>query len=93
MIRQETAETVALKALTWMLEQDEIMQLFLAETGASMSDLTAVASEPQFLASVLDFLMLDDMTVIAACDAIGLPHDGLMQARASLPGGVVPDWT
>jgi hypothetical protein len=93
MIRQETAETIALHALTWLLAQEDRLADFLAESGASVGDLASVAGDAPFLGSVLDFLLRDDATVIAVCDAIGLPPDGLLRARSVLPGGDVPDWT
>lgn len=93
MIGREIAETVAVQALTWMVGETEILQIFLNETGASAQDLKDGAGEPEFLASVLDFLLLEDSVVIRCCDELDLPRDSLMRARVSLPGGFVPDWT
>jgi hypothetical protein len=93
MIKQEVAETVAVQALTWMVSETEVLQIFLNETGASAQDLKEGIKEPEFLASVLDFLMLDDDVVVACCSSLNLPNDSLLRARISLPGGFVPDWT
>ncbi len=93
MSRQETAETVGLQALTWLAGNDDLLPVFLGSTGASLADLAARAAEPEFLGSVLDFLLMDDAWVIAFCDAAGLRYEAPMQARAALPGGEATHWT
>ncbi|MEM7318083.1 MAG: DUF3572 domain-containing protein [Pseudomonadota bacterium] len=89
----ETAETLALRALTWLVGNDELLPVFLGSTGLSRTDLSARATEPDFLASVLDFLMMDDAWVIAFCDSESLAFDAPMQARGALPGGAQMHWT
>ncbi len=46
-----------------------------------------------FMASVLEFLMLDDSWVIAFCDANSVPYDLPGQARAALSGEADVHWT
>ncbi|MEO0693940.1 MAG: DUF3572 family protein, partial [Pseudomonadota bacterium] len=43
--------------------------------------------------SVLDFLMMDDAWVMAACDSMGAAYETPMQARMALPGGADRHWT
>jgi hypothetical protein len=93
MNRQESAETIALKALAWLVGNDDLLPVFLGATGASVNDLATNASQPAFLGSVLDFLVMDDAWVVAFCDATGLPYEAPMQARAGLPGGEQMNWT
>lgn len=90
---RESAETLALQILTWLAGNDELLPVFLGSTGASEDDLRAGARDPAFLGSVLDFVMMDDAWVVAACDASGLAYDSLMQARMALPGGEQVNWT
>lgn len=90
---QETAETLALQALGWLLAQEELLPTFLGATGAAPADLPRQARDPQFLGAVLDFLLLEDGWIMGFCDAQGLPYDAVMRARAHLPGGVPPHWT
>lgn len=92
-MKRDIAETTALRALTWLLGNDELLPVFLGSTGASLADMRERAGEAEFLGSVLDFLMMDDAWVIAFCSASGLKYDAPMAARAALPGGDVPDWT
>ena len=89
----DAAETLALRALTWLVGNDELLPVFLGATGASEGDLRARAGEPEFLASVLDFLMMDDAWIVAFCDAQNLPYDQPMQARAALAGPADMHWT
>ncbi|MEF3046787.1 DUF3572 domain-containing protein [Pseudotabrizicola sp. L79] len=90
---QENAEMVALQALTWLVGNEELLPVFLGSTGADLSDLAKGAGDPVFLASVLDFLLMDDSWIIACCDAQGLPYPSLMAARAAFPGGAQHHWT
>ena len=93
MNRQESAETMALEALTWLAEDADRLGVFLNATGALPNDLAKNAGEPGFLGSVLDHLLTEDTLVIGFCDAHGLPYDAPMRARATLPGGAQWHWT
>lgn len=90
---QEAAETLALRALAWLVANEEILPLFLGATGSSAADLRARAADPDFLGSVLDFLLTDDAWVMAFCDAAGYGYSEPGAARHSLPGGAETHWT
>lgn len=92
-MRQESAEATALQALGWLAAQDELFPVFLGATGASLAETRARAADPEFLSSVLDFLLMDDAWVVACSDALDLPYEALMRARQALPGGALPNWT
>nr|WP_170615403.1 DUF3572 domain-containing protein [uncultured Ruegeria sp.] len=92
-ISGNSAETLALNVLTWLVGNEELLPVFLGSTGASVGDLRARAGEPDFMASVLEFLMLDDSWVIAFCDANSVPYDLPGQARAALSGEADVHWT
>ncbi|WP_421703998.1 DUF3572 domain-containing protein [Aliiroseovarius sp.] len=92
-MKQETAETIALQALAWLVGNEELCPVFLGSTGVSESELRARAGEADFLSSVLEFLMMDDAWVMSFCDSAGLPYETLMQARMALPGGAQMNWT
>lgn len=93
MNRQESAETLALQALTWLATQPEELGAFLNASGASISDLAALAGNPGFLGALLDFMLESDARVMAFCDAEGLPYTAPMHARSALPGGQNVNWT
>jgi len=92
-VQREPAETLALRALAWLAGNDELLPVFLGTTGAALADLRGRAREPEFLASVLDFLMMDDAWVTGFAAAEGIRPESLGDARAALPGGGNPHWT
>lgn len=90
---RETAETTALQVLAWLVGNEELLPVFLGATGASEGNLRETASDPEFLGSVLDFVLMDDAWVIAFCDAHSMAYERLMEARQLLPGGGNVHWT
>lgn len=92
-LSQESAETTALQALAWLAGHEELLPVFLGATGASEADVRAGATDPEFLGSLLDFIMMDDAWVVQFCDHAGLPYDRVMGARQALPGGAQVNWT
>lgn len=87
------AETIALKALAWILGNDDLLPVFLGATGAGEGDLKNRAQDPEFMGSVLDFLLMDDAWIMAFCEAEALKFTAPMSARAALPGGAEVHWT
>src|SRR5258706_2664893 len=86
---REVAEIVAIQALTFVAGDPERLGLFLAESGLGPETLRTAAANPQFLASVLDFVMRDDATVKAFADATQLHPTNVAAARQVLGD---PDW-
>ncbi|QDW38323.1 DUF3572 family protein [Bradyrhizobium sp. KBS0727] len=86
---REVAEIVAIQALTFVAGDPERLGLFLAESGLGPETLRTAAANPQFLASVLDFVMRDDATVKAFADASQLHPTNVAAARQVLGD---PDW-
>lgn len=83
------AEIVAIQALSFVAGDPERLGLFLAESGLGPETLRSAASNPQFLASVLDFVMRDDATVKAFADSVQLHPTNVAAARQVLGD---PDW-
>jgi hypothetical protein len=93
MDRQEAAETLALQAVAWLAGHDDLLPVFLGASGLSERDLRTGLDQPDLLAAVLDFLLMDDAWVIQFCDAHGLGYDQPQRAREALPGGAAVHWT
>lgn len=91
-MKQETAEAFALKIIAWLVGNDELLPVFLNATGLGEDDLRIRISEPDFLASVLDFLTMNDDWVIEFCDLHQVPYETPMRARQALPGGADIGW-
>ncbi|TCL10165.1 uncharacterized protein DUF3572 [Shimia isoporae] len=92
-LSHEAAETLALDALTWLVNNDEVLPVFMGATGASVDDLRARAGEADFLGSVLEFLTMDDAWVVAFCDTKGVGYDQPLMAAHVLLGSARMHWT
>jgi hypothetical protein len=92
-MKQEIAETGAVRVLGWLAGEEDLLPVFLGATGATLADLRVQAGDPEFLASLLDFVLMDDAWVIRCADALGLPPGDLGAMRQALPGGSLPNWT
>ena len=90
---RETAETIALQALAWLAGNEELLPVFMGASGIGGDDLRERAADAEFLASVLDFILMDDAWVTGFCDAQGLPYEALIAVRQALPGGQQIHWT
>jgi Protein of unknown function (DUF3572) len=81
---QEVAEIVAIQALSFLASDPERLGTFLTETGIGPQTLRASASDPKFLAGILDFIMRDDATVQAFAGASQLTPEAIANAREVL---------
>ena len=86
---REVAEIVAVQALSFIASEPERLGLFLAESGIGPETLRNAAADPQFLASVLDFIMRDDATVKAFADVAQLHPTNIAAAHQALND---PQW-
>src|SRR5260370_36007539 len=78
---REVAEIVAIQALSFVAGDPERLGVFLAETGIGPETLRSAASDPHFLAGVLDLLVRDDATVKAFAAASELEPTTIPAAR------------
>jgi len=86
---REVAEIVAVQALSFIAGDPERLGRFLSETGIGPATLRSAAADPQFLISVLDFVLRDDATVKAFADASKLHPTSIAAARQALGD---PQW-
>lgn len=82
----DAAVTIALKALGFLANQEDALLRFLAISGADAAELRARAEEPEFLASVLDFLLADDALLTSFCDSESVDAKAVHLARHKLGG-------
>lgn len=90
---RKAAETLAAEVFSWLTEEVDRLNAFMAMTGAAPADLVRNINEGGFLGTVLDFLLTDDAMIKDFCDARGRAYTAPMQARALLPGGESWNWT
>ncbi len=89
----ERAIEVATQGLIWLSEDSDRMGHFLGATGIEPASIRTSATDPVFLASVLDFILMDDASVLDFAQDRGFAADLPMLARSMLPGGDLPNWT
>ncbi len=89
----EQAETIALQALVWILEDEDMTLRFLGMSGADLQALRQGADAPEVLCSVMDFILMDDRTVLDFAESVKMPPENVPLVRYSLPGGEQVHWT
>ena len=89
----QEAEIYALKVTNWLISNQDLLGVFMSSTGVSEATIRSNFHDGVFLVAVLDFVLLDDNWVIAACDAMQLEPDVMNSARLLLPGGERVNWT
>lgn len=92
-LSQDSAELLAIEALSWLVGNEELLPVFLGATGASETDLRHRAKDVEFLASVLDFLLMNDDWITGFCLSADYSYEFPMRAMAALPGGAQVNWT
>ena len=90
---REIAETRALEVLTWVLSEDDLIQVFMGATGASQNDLRSNTLSHEFLLSILDFVLMDDRWVISSSKFLNIDPSQIQLIRMSLDGGQEVTWT
>ena len=79
-------QSTAIAALAFLAADAERLQRFLAVTGLGPHNLRQAASDPAFLASVLDYLAADERLLVAFAAEQGLAPEAVAQARNALAG-------
>ena len=90
---KEIAETRALEVLTWLLSEEDLIQVFMGATGASQNDLRSNTLNHEFLISILDFVLMDDRWVISCGKFLNIDPSQIKLIRMSLDGGQEVNWT
>lgn len=84
------AASVAIAALSWIAADGEMMSRFCALSGIEPVQIRQAATEPGFLAGVLDFLLAHEPTLMRFCDDNGLDPARVQETGLRLSGGAVP---
>lgn len=81
------ASTVALMALSWILQDQSLAERFLGLTGLSPQVLRARIGTREMQGAVLDFLAGHESDLVAAADSLGLAPERIAAARDILACG------
>jgi len=85
-LTDETAWTVALRALAFVAADETLLERFLQLSGLSLDDLRIGAEDPAVLAGVLDFLLAHEPDLRAFCAAAEIAPELPAAARGCLVG-------
>jgi hypothetical protein len=87
------AKALATDALIWIAGESDLSAVFLGSTGLAVNELRTSVGQPETLAAVLDFLMLDDRWIQRFAEYSDIVPGDVVSARRALPGGAAFDWT
>ena len=85
-LTRETAESLAISALTYLASDAERLSRFLRLSGIAPGTIRAVAKEAGFLAGVLEYVAQDEALLVAFATEIGLEPDEITRAHETLAG-------
>jgi Protein of unknown function (DUF3572) len=83
----DDAQTLAINSLVFLAEDSELLSRFLALTGITADQIRTAASEPGFLAGVLQFYLAHEPTLMRYCEATETDPALFQEALRLLPGG------
>jgi hypothetical protein len=83
---REAAEILAIQALAFIAEEPERLARFLDVTGLTAEGIRESASEPDFLAGVLEHMLADESLLIAFAERAAIDPADIERARHLLGG-------
>lgn len=86
----ENAYTIGLKAITYIMANDELLSRFIALSGLSDAQIIERLEDEVFLSACLDFLMNNEKDLLCFCDDSNIEPGSPMQAYNALGGN--NDW-
>jgi hypothetical protein len=81
---REAAEMLAIQALGFIAAEPERLDAFLAATGLTLERLRESATEPDFLAGVLEHMLADESLLLAFADSAAIDPAAVARARNAL---------
>ncbi|MEP3244800.1 MAG: DUF3572 domain-containing protein [Sneathiella sp.] len=88
-MNQELADITALKAIAYLVADEEKREWLMAETGLSPDDLAGSTDAPEVLAGVLDFLLTHEEILVDFCTAWDVEPTLLAKIRPLFPGATL----
>lgn len=82
----DATELLSIKALTFVAQREDLLDLFLDACGIGVEDLYEFADQPETWGAMLDFIMSMDEIMIDFCDTTEYTEQDVWRARNDLPG-------
>ncbi|MCJ2130023.1 DUF3572 domain-containing protein [Methylobacterium sp. E-045] len=77
---EDSAELLAISVLGWLAEDGDRLLPFMASSGLTPDTVRESATDPAFLAAVLDHLMGDEAVLIACATALDVKPERIAAA-------------
>jgi hypothetical protein len=87
--QRKSAESLAIRALTFLVEEPERISRFLALTGIDPGEVRSLAREPGFLAAVLEHVRSDERMLVEFVQSAEVRPQEVAAAATLLSG---PAW-
>jgi hypothetical protein len=81
---REAAEMLAIQALGFIAAEPERLEAFLGATGLTLDRLRESATEPDFLAGVLEHMLADESLLLAFAESAAIDPAAVARARNAL---------
>jgi hypothetical protein len=88
-MKPEQAQTIALNILTFLVSEPERAEAFLRATGMEPNEIRERASDRQFLAGIVDYILSDEQLLISFANDQEIKPDAIWTVRRALPGGQI----
>lgn len=85
----DQAQSIALKALIFLVSDQDRAGTFMAATGIAPDDLSKGAADGDFLAGIIDYILGDEALVVAFAEGENLKPEKIAAVRRALPGGQI----
>lgn len=82
----EEAETIALNALGFLAESPQAMERLTIQSGLDLTTIRKRATERDFLAAVVDFLMTNEELLVGFCESRRIDPKRVQMAAHRLSG-------
>ncbi len=80
----EASDLIAIQALTFLGNDPDRLERFVAVSGLSATSLRQAAADPAFLNGVLDYVLSDETLLLAFAEAQRLDPEEIVRARDGL---------
>lgn len=88
----ETAEIIALKAISFVVTNDDLRDRFIALSGMDEAEIKIAVNDRVFLINILEFLVNHEPDLIAFAEEENMPPESVTRAWRVLGGGTGQDW-
>ncbi len=82
----DQADAIALEALTFIANNEDMLNEFCHESGILLNDLRTRLGDRMVLGAILDFIFADNLRLKTFCIQLQYSGEMLVRARIALPG-------